>query len=594
MGERVCRIDMLGFVSQEEDKYWIDVSLSAPPLSGPATRRDHKTVPVAVGLLPFLRLGSQWQQGLPRQDTWATERVLHVNTHEVEHVTLGHAITDNYGNRTQLITGSNYRLWNTWFDVRDARCAFLRAEDGTPVLIPHTELLRFYYAQSEILTWHIVAGTLLQKSGRELLYDARATGGAEDGLYRIHLNETVPDEDAWILARLAASEYAMEQAKLTGTSLSLNVRRGKKRPVFADFPFQDVTDLRARTRRLRSGGVTFYLVLQILSCSGPMPFRNIRILGKPHIRKTSTEETPVPGDSIGGPFVGGGGVTGVESVSRPGRRAATRIEVDHDHTRFLPVADQVAELADRYITLPGTKGKPGEGEVTGGEGLAGVHPPGNPGDGTRPVRIEPKASLPRMSPDLKNAARALRILSKDRGRKEEDNEYFDANVRYRRVNAEDLTSELYPKLIRKLSAFPLIEAGEYTLKKGDKEISGNWSILTPGRVRRMALIAEIRFEGQYFYFCEHARTAAEKAAIRGRMPVVAFPEGKEADDTELEALMVNCVKNRGVWLKPLQWNKDRFRLMNHAYNTPENLRRRLKGHIKDLKRALSKIPPPTS
>jgi len=112
------------------------------PLSARArsSQVEKRTVKIGVGLLPYIWIGSVWQQRRPViTDLAASRHRLTIDTSSCRMVALGDVAS--------VISRSSYLFGVSWPDVRRTLLVAVE-QDGDPyaVMIPIPEIIRFYYA----------------------------------------------------------------------------------------------------------------------------------------------------------------------------------------------------------------------------------------------------------------------------------------------------------------------------------------------------------------------------------------------------------------------------------------------------------------
>ena len=77
----------------------------------------------------------------------------------------------------------------------------IQEQDGDPfaVMMPTTEIIRFYYAPSTRLAQALFWGDYGET------FNAERSGVLEEGVVRVHLQQWMQDQDAWTLARYMCS-----------------------------------------------------------------------------------------------------------------------------------------------------------------------------------------------------------------------------------------------------------------------------------------------------------------------------------------------------------------------------------------------------
>jgi hypothetical protein len=203
---QLWRIDWIGGVAYNASvpsEPLIDVCLArlpkgeTNPLSARSRSSETKFVAkIGVGLLPFISTASVWQKGRPvATDCAAYRRQLTIDTKSCRSEKLGD-LTANY----KGIPRSYYRFGASWPYVRETLLV-IQEQDGDPlaVMMPTTEIIRFYYAPSTRLAQALFWGDYGET------FNAERSGVLEEGVVRVHLQQWMQDQDAWTLARYICS-----------------------------------------------------------------------------------------------------------------------------------------------------------------------------------------------------------------------------------------------------------------------------------------------------------------------------------------------------------------------------------------------------
>ena len=144
------------------------------------------------------------------------------------------------------------------------------------LVVPMTEILRFYYGTSSSLLQAIFSG----KKASESIYRPEFNSILSDGTHVVNLRTRIPDTDAPLAARIAFSEVAERKAndiyeKTVADALRREMVNGsyiknQALPVIVDAwpPFEGYTDLYARVYKHHGR----LWVHSIISCSHKFPF----------------------------------------------------------------------------------------------------------------------------------------------------------------------------------------------------------------------------------------------------------------------------------------------------------------------------------
>ncbi|MCX7168439.1 MAG: hypothetical protein NTV11_19495 [Rhodocyclales bacterium] len=230
---------------------------------------------IGVGQLPYVSIGSVWHNTKPQRNPLFgayTEKLV-LDTSSVRFVSLG-----DLAMKHRAIPKSHYLFAGNFSHAGRTLVAAIQL-DGDPwaVLIPVTELIRFYYASStrlaQALFWGVYAESINPKK----------CGQISEGPYRIHLRKWIADTDAWTLARFHASRYMQQQVRGLYTGIqkhyvdSFSIDPGPFQCLQCGFPFAGETTIDAVTLSLPGPTYEFrrILILRLLSCSAPFPFDDL-------------------------------------------------------------------------------------------------------------------------------------------------------------------------------------------------------------------------------------------------------------------------------------------------------------------------------
>jgi hypothetical protein len=177
------------------------------------------------------------------------------------------------------IPRSSYLFGVSWPDVRRTLVVAVEQDgDPYPVMIPTTEIIRFYYAPSTRL-----AQALFWGEYREM-FNAERSGIFEEGVVKVHLGRWLEDQDAWTIARYLGSPVMQREATRLYQSLQLyqlNCTSLIAEPNHAlpcGFPFEGPTTIQNIAVRLPGATPDSrprWLILQLERCSAPFPFERV-------------------------------------------------------------------------------------------------------------------------------------------------------------------------------------------------------------------------------------------------------------------------------------------------------------------------------
>ncbi len=408
--DRCWRLDWLGklvFNPTVPDEPWIEVFLR--PLSAAEPSRDFFALEhlasskpvrrrIGVGQLPLLRPGTFWRRGYllaPRAGTDIPEVPIIASGIE------GRAIRGADLSRS---------LPNGVHGIPERRLGYHllvpvtggpAAECFSELIVPCWELIRFYLAFTTRLANTVFAERFRLDIRRtaELLPEPLFSS-KERAAIRVGHGFSVAE--AWILARILTSPLALRAASLPTSSRRLgSVTSARPRYPLGDFPFEGVTNLSMRGRRVQGDdGVWRFWVSEIIRCSHPFPFTDLVV----EFPTPKNRERPEPTTEPGAGNVRDRDVLEddeqaaiVQSIVAPLKRSSA-IELHETPSQFDALVGHEAELlrtdqigrekpADPAVPIDTPRKKfSTSAEATGGDpniGRAAIVP-GQSGDDTKP------------------------------------------------------------------------------------------------------------------------------------------------------------------------------------------------------------------
>ena len=261
----------------------------------------NRVTEVTIGSLPLVHAGSIWKDGRliePTKNGYGCETFnLNIADSNTRIIKLGDLLSAQGHQSVSLplkvlfAPTTDPAALDEWCETRwlavDTGKA---ASDQNKLLIPITELVRFYYFSSTAF-----AQALFSQGFEELLdFYTRPTKNINSR--RMFIMSSLPTgfmvNDLWTFARLvlhgAARRYAINVWKdLAAQSASHNYSGlsflGANREI--KFPFTGKTTLSAYGRWVRNEKKTWhFLVMWLSSCTYPMPYDDIMLEGEGHIR----------------------------------------------------------------------------------------------------------------------------------------------------------------------------------------------------------------------------------------------------------------------------------------------------------------------
>lgn len=490
---------------------------------------NSKTVCIGVGQLPLVHIGSVWQNGelqpihrfKVEQKTYKSLKIFPstmrtIKTIEkVEGEYLLPYKHHYYGGKESLLT----------------RCLCIeRNGDPYHLIIPAIEIARFYYVQTSKLARIIFNGQFWHS--QDVLYNTDYSKTFKhEGLATVQLRTKFDNPDAWIAARLAFSEVALNKALAIYDSILKNYRSREGKAIPEAYPpFEGQTDLKVYGKTIKSQSKSRFLVFWIGVCSAPFPFDDVVPVrdnsGDAPLDPTDDREECWSNKQVGN----------VQNQSGS-------LEVQNEEEPYSQIEETVCSLTqNRFSYLDGKKllkaekvsskykaGDKGPCIVhrvnklsTGG----GVNTPSNsaqiniqisPTDKDNPSsKKEPP--LPATFPNFIEALDALT---------------FRGNIEYKIVPASKKTID---EGGRPMSLFPERVNGQ--------RIPFSYIKSKPAKERRKVMVAEVCFTGRTFYFMEIQQRSTKKLPILFAHKQDFQPLGQVL----LETILEKCAENKGNWI----------------------------------------------
>lgn len=237
-----------------------------------------RVICIGTGLFPILRLGSFWVNGVevPGNSTYKEKIVSNLVISSKTSI-----ISDFNINKGQQDAQTGLNIFSHYPEVSRFPLSKILVIDwheknnpdpNTKLLIPCTEIFRFYYGRSSQLARILLHGGLETESNR--IYDP-VLSKCFNGMGYLKLRQSIPDLNADVVARLAFSEYANKQA----TNIYHNLLKHKEntnnfilevRP-----PFEAEINLSVLGKWVKSFGTWHFLAIRLITCSSPFPFQHL-------------------------------------------------------------------------------------------------------------------------------------------------------------------------------------------------------------------------------------------------------------------------------------------------------------------------------
>jgi hypothetical protein len=254
---------------------------------------DHErrtTIAVGVGQLPLIAVGSLWKN---RRwlGTFAGKSKTFANL-EISPQTVRLVKADTSIEGDQLIRRRYHRIGSGL----GSYCLAVEWQgDPYGIIIPASEIIRFYYATSSDLTKAIFAGDFRHNLNR--IVNTNETGfDASARRFYVKLRKEFADADAWVIGRILCCEKAFAGAALVHDSMIKASVQNKAR-IFpeAAFPFTGKTTLRANVKSMKAPDETRwrYIVFSLEHCTALFPFDSI-LCHRDNSNIAADEETDLP------------------------------------------------------------------------------------------------------------------------------------------------------------------------------------------------------------------------------------------------------------------------------------------------------------
>ena len=247
-----------------------------------------KKIPVNIGLLPILRVGSLWIKGKLQNNKAVTDIVtlknIEINANTVEIINSNYKIKylDSSGREQEckLLLQKNF--------ATDAKvpfsCLKIQHENyKNGIIIPVIEIIRFYYACSTRLAH------LTFSNPEEITKISYAIDNETDKVV-IKLPQQYTDQEAFILARILTSDIALSGLfQIKNSLIKIGVNEQPTTLLSTNFPFINSTNLMVRGIKI----VDRFLVTEICSCSAPFPDISV---DRSNDNRKGDKKTDIPDD----------------------------------------------------------------------------------------------------------------------------------------------------------------------------------------------------------------------------------------------------------------------------------------------------------
>jgi hypothetical protein len=227
-----------------------------------------KQIRLPVGLLPLFKIGDIWRNGKltesPDYDLAHFDR-LAVGRQASTLIKAGLPDTDS-GKYYLPISHHPYHMRHT-----QSYCVHVKT-GSCSLIIPSTELIRFYFGSSSTLISRIFDAPFSQENFWVSTEDHHSRTP------KIHLSPGISGRSASDIGRIAFSKAARAAAEIIGNSCIAATAREERAYPKGIFPFEGETDLAVSGKWLPFDGNDHgvFLVFKLISCSHPFPFATLR------------------------------------------------------------------------------------------------------------------------------------------------------------------------------------------------------------------------------------------------------------------------------------------------------------------------------
>lgn len=228
-----------------------------------------RMVPIGVGQLPLLRMGSLWRDGKLEMLRSGVEQVFDLDI--PPGLPNYYIATDKVG-LAGLVPFRAHRLMGYG---KNTKCVVL-PHNGDPagIIIPAVELIRFYYANSTRLSKAIFDGDFVHSPSS--IYDPDYTG-LDEKLAVVCRRQDVSDDDCWTIARILNSQAAFDGARRVNDSMMRDFANTQHANPEGAFPFSGKTRIKALCKKVGYAPAR-WLVLPLVSCSAPFPYEDLQVM----------------------------------------------------------------------------------------------------------------------------------------------------------------------------------------------------------------------------------------------------------------------------------------------------------------------------
>lgn len=279
---RIWRVDWFGGVERNpqvpsEPKIQLIISpvvdgVSDYAASNAVNHEERRSISIGVGQLPLVSIGSLWQNRHCLIESAGKTKVF--ENLVVSPETVRSVKSDVLVDGQQLIRKKYHQIGAGLA----ANCLAIEWHgDPYGIIIPATEIIRFYYATSSDLAKAIFAGDFRHALGSIVNLDECKFAESERRCI-LKLRKEFADADAWVIGRILNSAEAFDGAGLVHDSMIKQSVQGRPRlHPDAAFPFIGSTSLRVRMKAMKTPDEKSwrFIVFSLEHCTGQFPFSAI-------------------------------------------------------------------------------------------------------------------------------------------------------------------------------------------------------------------------------------------------------------------------------------------------------------------------------
>ncbi len=529
---------------------------------------------VGVGQLPAIPIGSKWRNGkrilnykdISRNEYVKREFNLHLSKETMEIVETGKKADTQ--KKYYLIPPPSYDFGKKQ-EALSAHCLCIKHNnDPYGIIIPIIEIIRFYYAGSTELCRILFNGRF--HNNEDVLFDKKKSYLRDDRSYVLQLRKGYNDDDAWVVARIAGDQTALEGAKQIYGSMKLNLMTEKETYPKTMPPFTGNTKLKVWGKEIYSENKRRFLVLEIISCSGKFPYEKLTLFRDNPGRSSVTGTTESP-ESHNGPVKNeekpGDGTRLSDSKEPDGSKKKYTEYLHHSRFKVLEGKEIIKppnEGSDRYRRKE--QPLPSDSIPVSSVSIQEIVSTGEPAHGESEVgpysfvktsvatEITISFRENRLSERLSNFREGVEALKHIEHERKVNIEYH-----HRAVIASNINKDL--------SFFPDTGAGHAT-----------WTSTHRGKMPRQVAIYEVKLNGNEFYLfeIEHVLKSDSYTTL-----MLYQPNLGKIDEKILIKVLQYCAENKGSWLKDDQLPELRNRKIWHTWKQPREFANKVFNRMND-------------